>query len=525
MGSILDSGMKRVTLEELAKHNKEGDLWLAVAGDVYDVSNFAVGHPGGTKLIEQYSGMDVSSEFFELHRKDVLLKYQKLRVARLEGSDEQLPSPDAISLVPFADPPAFQGSNSPYYTEGHRAMQKWVRGWVAAEFAPAALKGDIAGTYPTRKFKQNMCMNGMMVTRMGPGSWLQDAVNLGIKLPPGCSPSEFDYFHELIVHIELARIGTPGFLDGVGAGYLISAPAVFNFGNTLMKQTIGRSLLLGDKISALAISEPFAGSDVASLRLTGEKSECGKFWILNGVKKWITEGMTSDVFVTAVRTGGKGHAGISLMVVERCDELVTTQINTTYSKAAGTALVLYEDVPVPVENVLGKEGDGFRLIVYNFNHERWMICQWVLGLARAAFADAFMWARQRKVFGKTLVQQPVIRAKLAHSAAALESVWTYLEAVTYDMCNTTGGALNPRMGGVIAMLKYHTTRSCWSIADDCVQIMGGRGITKTGMGAKVENFKNYAKYGAVYGGSEEIMADLAIKQALKAFPDTVGAKL
>ena len=110
------------------------------------------------------------------------------------------------------------------------------------------------------------------------------------------------------------------------------------------------------------------------------------------------------------------------------------------------------------------------LIVYNFNHERWMICQWILGLARAAFADAFMWARQRKVFGKTLVQQPVIRNKLAHSAAALESVWTYLEAVTYDMCNTTGGALNPRMGGVIAMLKYHTTRSCLAIADDCVQV-------------------------------------------------------
>ena len=88
-----------------------------------------------------------------------------------------------------------------------------------------------------------------------------------------------------------------------------------------------------------------------------------------------------------------------------------------------------------------------------------------------------------------------------------------------------GGPLNPRLAGPIAMLKYHATRSCWQIADDTVQIMGGRGITKTGMGSKVENFKNFAKYAAVYGGSEEIMADLAIKQALKTFPDSIGAKL
>eukprot|EP00658_Telonema_sp_P-2_P040992 TRINITY_DN29311_c0_g2_i2.p1 TRINITY_DN29311_c0_g2~~TRINITY_DN29311_c0_g2_i2.p1 ORF type:complete len:300 (+),score=104.56 TRINITY_DN29311_c0_g2_i2:104-1003(+) len=298
-----------------------------------------------------------------------------------------------------------------------------------------------------------------------------------------------------------------------------------NFGSDAMKATLGRELLVGDKISCLAISEPFAGSDVSAVRTTAEKTADGKHFIVNGVKKWITEGMTADVFVTAVRTGGKGHAGMSLLVVERQDGLDTTQIKTTYSTSAGTSLVLMEDLKVPVENLLGKEGDGFRLIMYNFNHERWMIVQNLLGLARSAFADALMWAKQRKVFGKPLVGQPVIRNKLANSAAVLESTWAYLEAVTFDMCLAKGGPLNPRMAGPIAMLKYQATRSCWQIADDTVQIMGGRGITKTGMGAKVENFKNFAKYAAVYGGSEEIMADLAIKQALKNFPDTVSAKL
>jgi len=500
-------------------------LWLAVAGDVYNVSKFAGMHPGGSKLLEQFGGMDVSSEFFELHRKDVLVKYTKLRVGRVEGSEEALPPSDAISIVPFADPPAFQGGNSPYYSASHRAMQKSVRKFVAEEFALVATKTDLAGSYPTPEFKKMMAMNGMLVTRLGPGPWLADALSMGVKLPQGCSPDSFDYFHEMLVHQELARVGTPGFLDGCGGGYLISAPCVLNFGSAVMKQSIGRSLLLGDKISCLAISEPFAGSDVAGLRMTAEKTADGQFYVLNGIKKWITEGMSADVFVTAVRTGGKGARGVSLMVVERGPGVDTTQIKTTYSTSAGTALVLMEDVKVPVGNVLGKEGDGFKLIMYNFNHERWMIVQNLLGLARAAFADSLMWAKQRKVFNKTLVEQPVIRNKLANSAACLESVWTYLEAVTYDMCKAKGGPLNPRMAGPIAMLKYQATRTCWQIADDTVQIMGGRGITKTGMGAKVENFKNFAKYAAVYGGSEEIMADLAIKQALRNFPDTIGAKL
>lgn len=516
---------KTITTEELAKHNKEDDLWVAVAGDVYDVSNFAAGHPGGSKLLEQYAGMDVSSEFFELHRKDVLKKYTKLVVGRLEGAVEDVVAPDAISLVPFGDAPAFQGGNSPYYTDGHKTMQKSVRKWVTEVFAPEALANDLKGSYPSKKIKKAMAMAGMLITRLGPGPWLQQALDLGISLPEGCDPATFDYFNEMIVHQELARVGTPGYLDGCGGGYLISYPCIKNFGSPATQASLGKSLMLGDKISCLAISEPFAGSDVAGIRLTGEKSACGKFWVLNGIKKWITEGMTSDVFVTAVRTGGKGHKGVTLMAVERCDEVVTTQIKTTYSTSAGTALVLYEDVEVPVENVLGKEGDGFRLIMYNFNHERWMIVQNLLGLARAAFADAICWAKQRKVFGKSLVQQPVIRNKLANSAAALESTWTYLEAITYDMCKSKGGPLNPRLAGPIAMLKYHATRSCWQIADDTVQIMGGRGITKTGMGSKVENFKNFAKYAAVYGGSEEIMADLAIKQALKTFPDSIGAKL
>ena len=329
---------------------------------------------------------------------------------------------------------------------------------------------------------------------------------------------DVDYFHESIAHQEIARLGLPGFIDSLGAGYLISAPAIHHFGTEAMRKTLFPELLRGEKWSALAISEPFAGSDVAQIKATAKRSEDGKHFIVNGVKKWITEGAYADYFVTAVRTGGPGGKGISLLLVERGEGVETSQMKTTYSKCAGTAMIIMDDVKVPVENLLGKENEGFKLIMYNFNHERWFICQILLGQMRAALADAFMWARQRKVFGKPLIEQAVIRNKLASSLAALESTQSHSEAITYDM--SKHGPVGDRLAGPIAMLKFQATRTAWKVADDTVQILGGRGVTHTGMGSKIEGLKNFAKYAAVYGGSEEIMADLAVKQAMRSFPAT-----
>eukprot|EP00928_Gymnodinium_smaydae_P099958 TRINITY_DN9687_c0_g1_i1.p1 TRINITY_DN9687_c0_g1~~TRINITY_DN9687_c0_g1_i1.p1 ORF type:complete len:516 (+),score=102.68 TRINITY_DN9687_c0_g1_i1:64-1611(+) len=512
---------RTVSRAELATHNVPGDLWMVIDGDVYDVSKFARVHPGGARVLEAVAGTDTTETFFELHRRDVLKKYSRLVIGRLEGAPEVHVSKFAISPVPFDDMPWLQGMNSPYYTESHRKFQKAVREFVQDELAPIAMEEDVAGSYVEPETKKKCAMAGMMVTRMGPGPWLQIAMQLGISLPGDVKPSEFDYFHEMIVHMEMTRLGVPGWGDGLSGGLLISMPAILHFGSEETRNTIGKELLLGDKQSWLAITEPYAGSDVASLCATAVKTSDGKHYIVNGIKKWITEGNCADYFVTAVRTGGKGARGLSLLVVPRVEGVVTKQMSTTYSKSAATALVIMTDVKVPVENLLGKENDGFRLIMYNFNHERWMISVGVLGYARAALADCFKWARQRKVFGQPLIKQPVILDKLANSAAALSGVWALLEQVTYDMNKSKGGPMSDRMGGQIALLKLHTTK----VADDCVQIMGGRGITKTGMGARVENFKNFAKYGAVYGGSEEIMASLAVRMLLKGIPNDSTAKL
>lgn len=510
--------MKTITLEELAQHKAPGDLWMAIDGDVYDVSKFARIHPGGPQLLEQFGGLDVTSEFFELHRKDVLTKYSKLRVGRLENTSPAVPRSDEMSAVPFAELPAFQGQNSPYYTDSHKRLLLDVRHFVQTELEPVAEAADLAGTLPDRELQMKLGMSGLMVSRMGPGPWLAVAKSIGIHIPGDVPPDEFNFFHEMLVHQEISRLGRPGFIDSLGAGWLISAPAVYNFASEDRKQELGPPLLKGEKWSALAISEPFAGSDVAALRCTAQLTPDGQHYIVNGVKKWITEGMYADYFVTAVRTGVKGAAGISLLLIERGEGVDTKQIKTTYSTCCGTALVIFNNAKVPVRNLMGKEGDGFKQIMFNFNHERWLIVQNLIGQARAALTDTFLWARQRKIFGKALIDQPVIRNKLTAAAAELEAVQSFVETVTYDMCQTTGGPHSQRLAGPIAMLKYQATRASWGIADNCVQIMGGRGITRTGMGSKVEGFKNYTKYAAVYGGSEEIMADLAIKQAMKGFP-------
>lgn len=516
------AALKELTLSDVAAHGKPGDMWLAVDGYVYDLSKFGRMHPGGEVVLREWAGKDATEIFFEMHRTEVLQKYQRLRVGRLKGAGtaavDKQSAPGALSPMPYGEVSAFQGFHSPYYTDSHRAFQKACRAWVSTHLAPHADQFDRAGKYPTREMFQRMGRDGIIVSRLGPGPWMHKLREWGITLPGGLAGGEFDQFHELIVQTEIARLGTPGFVDGCGAGHLIGVPPILNFASESMKQRLSKECCNGDKICVLAITEPFAGSDVANVRCTATKSPCGQYYIVNGVKKWITNAMFADYFITTVRTGGKGHGGLSMLLVERSEGLTCKQIVTSYSPSAGTGYVEYKDVKVPVTNLLGKENDGFRLVMHNFNHERWVICVNVLAQCRYIVDDCFRWAMQRKVFGKRLIEQPVIRAKLGNMIAQLESVWNWLEHISWQMQKMSFDDRQRLLGGPTALLKYQSTRVALSVADDAAQVFGGRAITRSGMGAKVEQFLRFVKYGAIYGGSEEICADLGVRQAMKFVP-------
>lgn len=218
----------------------------------------------------------------------------------------------------------------------------------------------------------------------------------------------------MITQEELFRLPTPGFIDGLIGGRNISVPVMLNFGNDWMKKELAPRAIRGEIDTCLAITEPFVGSDVAGVRTTAVKSPCGKFYIVNGAKKWITQAQSAEYFVTAVRTGrAKGHGGISVLLIQRTEGVSTKLIKTSYSTSAGTALIIFENVKVPVENLIGEENKGFKIVMYNFNHERWGIVVGLLSRCRFVVEESFKWSQQRKIFGRRLIDQPVIQEKVS----------------------------------------------------------------------------------------------------------------
>jgi len=180
--------------------------------------------------------------------------------------------------------------------------------------------------------------------------------------------------------------------------------------------------------------------------------------------------------------------------------------------------VIFEDTRVPVSNLLGAEHAGFKLVMANFNHERWAMACGGNRLSRLVVEECFKWAMQRRVFGKLLIEQAVIREKLAHMVAQVESCQCWIEQVTHQMNSMSFDEYNAELGGTIALLKLQQTRVATFVSDQSCQIFGGRALTRTGMGSIVEKFQRTNKFGAILGGSEEIMADLGIRQAMAKFP-------
>jgi alkylation response protein AidB-like acyl-CoA dehydrogenase len=181
------------------------------------------------------------------------------------------------------------------------------------------------------------------------------------------------------------------------------------------------------------------------------------------------------------------------------------------------------NVKVPVENLLGVENGGFEIMMSNFNHERWFIVCGVVGQLRFTVEQCFRWTNLREAFGKKLISQPVLRNKLAHMVSQVESLDSWLESVTFQMTQMNEKQQYKHLGGSIALLKLHCTRVATFVSDQSCQIFGGRAITRTGMGMYVERNQKSFKFASILGGSEEIMADLGIKQAVRNFP--LNAKL
>jgi len=505
--------LKEFTREEVAKHNTKESTWIIIDTRVYDLTRFSAMHPGGEGVILEVAGKEATDQFYGLHRQSVLNKYgPKYLIGTIVGEKPQIEEsvPGTISKVPYGEPSWQQKGYSPYYNESHKKLRDFLRKFTDEHIIPEAITHEDLGKPPSKELWQKMGAAGIHALRLGPGK------HLGLmKLPAGITPETYDYFHEFITHEELCRVMCRGYQDGLGGGMVIGLPPVLNYGSQALRDKIVPEVLSGNKHICLAISEPGAGSDVAGMQATAVKTKDGKHFIVNGVKKWITNGSFADYFSTACKT----DKGYTMLLIERGEGVETKIMNTSYSKAGGTAYITFENVKVPVENVLGKENKGFAVIMSNFNHERWAMCVGTTRAARTVVEECFKWANQRVVFGKKLIEQPVIRQKLAKMIAMVEANQSWLESITFQMTRMSYAEQAANLAGPIALLKYQCTRTSHMVSDDACQLFGGRAITKTGMGRVVEMFQRTYKFDAILGGSEEILADLGIRQAMRDFPN------
>jgi alkylation response protein AidB-like acyl-CoA dehydrogenase/predicted heme/steroid binding protein len=365
---------KTFTRAEVGKHKTEDSVWFIIDSVVYDVSDFLDAHPGGEAVLRQVAGKDATTDFYNLHRHEVLVKYKDLAVGQIQGEKQSVitPKPGDLSLVPYGEPlwltPQYK---SPYYNDSHRRLQKAMRVFTDTYITPEALEKERTGEYISQGLIERMAKAGVLHMRMGPGKHLH-----GVELLGGAvDGKEFDYFHDMIMGQEGVRPAARGFQDGNMAGMVIGLTCVLNYcKDAAMKKRICDEVFTGKKKICLAITEAFAGSDVANLRTTAVKTPDGKHYIVNGTKKWITNGVFCDYFVTGVKT----EKGLSVLLIERGEGIETKAIKTSYSPTAGTAYITYDNVKVPVENLLGEENKGIYVILSNFNHERWtMVCKYL----------------------------------------------------------------------------------------------------------------------------------------------------
>lgn len=489
-------------------------MWFIVDSKVYDVSDFLDAHPGGEAVLRQVAGQDATVQFYNLHRQEVLEKYADFCIGIIKGEKSQVITmkPGDLSPVPYGEPlwlsPPFK---TPYYNESHRRLQKAMREFTDKYITPEAQAREADGKFISQELIDRMSKAGILHMRLGPGKHLH-----GVDLLGGAvKGEEFDYFHDLIMGQEGARANARGFQDGNMAGMVIGLPCVKNFmKDEVRKKKIMDEVFSGKKKMCLAITEAFAGSDVAGLRTTATKTPDGKYYIVNGTKKWITNGVFSDYFVTGVKT----DKGLSVLLIERGEGVETKLIKTSYSTVAGTTYITYDKVKVPVENLLGEENKGIYVILSNFNHERWtMACGTIRGM-RMVTEECLKWAHQRIVFGKRLIDQPVMRQKLAKMIALTESHQSWLETITYQMCQMPYKEQSKYLGGPIGLLKMSATRAAHEIADESVQMFGGRALTQSGMGRVIEMWHRTYKFDAILGGAEEVLGDLGVRQAMRMMP-------
>jgi len=372
-----------------------------------------------------------------------------------------------------------------FETDEHKALREQVRRFAAAEIAPHAMEWDEAEEFPLELYQKAAAAG---VT--------------GIGFPEALGGSGGNISHILVAAEEMVLAGkSVGVCVGLGS-HNIGLPPVVAFGTPEQKERFVRPVLEGKAISALAITEPGGGSDVAGITTRARRE--GDHYVVNGAKTFITSGTRADFITTAVRTGPEGHGGISLLVVEKDTPgfEVIGKLKKTGWRASDTAELAFEDCRVPASNLIGMENAGFLAIMMNFASERIFLAGQCVAIAELAYAESLAYAKERQAFGKNLLGFQVIRHKLADMKTRIAAA----RAITGEVVTKILRGQNDAIAA--AMAKNTATDMLSFVVDQAVQIHGGYGYMRETV---VERLYRDARLYPIGGGTREIMNEIISK--------------
>jgi acyl-CoA dehydrogenase len=379
-----------------------------------------------------------------------------------------------------------QAWTDPFDTAERHALRELTRSFVVKEVLPHLDAWERAGELP-RDLHRRAAEVGL----------------LGIGFPEAVGGSGGDVIDAFVMTEELIQAGGSG---GLVAGLFthgIALPHLATVGDPGQVARFVRPVLEGRAIASLAITEPDGGSDVASLRTRAERD--GEEFVVNGTKTYITSGTRADFIIVAVRTGGPGFSGVSLLVVpsDAPGFRVVRRLEKMGWHCSDTAELAFSDCRVPVANLVGPENSGFIQIAQQFVVERLSLAVQAYATAQRCLDLALEWARMRTTFGKPLVRHQVVRHQLVEMDRLIDVARTYTRAITLRH------AAGQDVIAEAALAKNTAVQAAEKVAYQAVQILGGQGYMRD---AEVERHYRDVRILAIGGGTTEIMTELAARR-------------
>ncbi len=374
-----------------------------------------------------------------------------------------------------------------YLGDEHHLLRRIAREFVAAEITPHIEEWEEAGVFDRDLYKK-----------------AADVGILGAGYPEEYGGSGGDVWTQVVAWEEIARAGSGGV--GASLGSIdIAIPPILAHGTEEQKRRFVPPVLAGEKIAALAITEPSGGSDVAALKTTAIRD--GEDYVVNGSKTFITSGVRADLITTAVRTGGEGSHGISLLVVAGDAEGLTRSapLKKMGWLASDTAQLFFDDVRVPVADRIGAENEGFYAVMENFQMERLMLAVVAVITSEVALEASLDYIGEREAFGRPLKGHQVIRHTLVEMATRVTAAKEFVYRVAHRIARGEDQVTE------ISMAKLFATDVSDFVTDRAVQIFGGYGYMRE---YAVERLYRDNRILSIGGGTSEVMKEIVAKRIL-----------